>query len=254
MLLNSVICRRKHTSNTAYQTRKTTRRSSAAMCLATLLASLLSPLASADRIVMDFEGFDTFEGVFDYYDGGTGHLGSGPGPDWGIEFDLAVSITNATITNLPSGSAGMSFDARVGNPMTMNVQGGFSGPVTFEYSSENIEVEVRSYSGLNGTGSVLDSLLLNPQYVSGSSEPDTVFEIWQAVALSFSGVAQSLVFEATGSLQPGGIFDSRGGIVMDNLSVVIDPTTTVPLAPTWSLLLLAMAILAGRSKRDTFNS
>ena len=47
--------------------------------------------SAANAVVLDFAGLDAInlEHPVDYYAGGFGSLGSGPGPDYGVTFSLA---------------------------------------------------------------------------------------------------------------------------------------------------------------------
>ena len=85
-------------------------------------------LAWAQQVTIDFQGLQNHEKVRDYYAGGHGSLGTGPGPNYGVTFspDLnsEISTTIASgqtvlFTGNPNGSAPA--------PITMNVAGGFSG-------------------------------------------------------------------------------------------------------------------------------
>src|SRR5688500_15620137 len=56
----------------------------AALCTSALVFTL--QLAHAQQVTITFEGLQNFEDVRNYYAGGHGSLGSGPGPDYGITF------------------------------------------------------------------------------------------------------------------------------------------------------------------------
>jgi len=45
-----------------------------------------TPVNVAGTVVLTFEGFGDQEEIRDYYNGGVGSLGSGPGPSYGISF------------------------------------------------------------------------------------------------------------------------------------------------------------------------
>jgi hypothetical protein len=59
--------------------------------------------------VLTFEGLKNFEQVENYYNGGNGSLGSGPGPDYGITFSLTASQASSSTRPLtgpsPAGTA-----------------------------------------------------------------------------------------------------------------------------------------------------
>src|SRR4051812_40304143 len=102
------------------------------------LAALLFTvgLARAQQVTIDFQGLQNSEKVRDYYAGGHGSLGSGPGPNYGVTFGPdANSVISTTVaagqtvlfTNNPNASAPA--------PTTMNVAGGFSGQLSFQYAT-----------------------------------------------------------------------------------------------------------------------
>ena len=202
--------------NAAKQHRSLRRRA----CLL-LITVLLAPLAQAARVTLDFEGFASFEGILDYYDGGAGHLGAGPGPDLGIRFDIAASQTLpiTRLANFPSPVVVMIWDPAVGTVMTMNVADGFNGPVRFDYTSENFEIRVSVFSEPDGTGMLLDSVLLNPIVLAAANDPSDLIDTWVPIEMTFPGTARSLVFESVGTQQPGSQMNSRGFITVDDLSI-----------------------------------
>ena len=53
-------------------------------------------VANASATVLDFEGLGNFEAVSNFYNGGTGGFGSGPGPNLGAVFSLdALALIDA---------------------------------------------------------------------------------------------------------------------------------------------------------------
>src|ERR1051326_8241450 len=120
-------------------------------------------LAWAQQVTIDFQGLQNHEKVRDYYAGGHGSLGTGPGPNYGVTFspDLnsEISTTIASgqtvlFTGNPNGSAPA--------PITMNVAGGFSGQLSFQYACGDVFFNQTAtiYEGLNGTGNVLATVSL----------------------------------------------------------------------------------------------
>ena len=63
-----------------------------ALALAVLIMS--NPAAAAP-IVLTFEGLADWEGVAEFYNGGTGTLGSGPGSNHGIRFTNAIALIDS---------------------------------------------------------------------------------------------------------------------------------------------------------------
>ena len=95
------------------------------------------PGAQADTtVVLDFEGVADLEPILDFYDGGFGGFGSGPGPDYGITFgpDARALIDSddggsGNISNEPSANTVSFF--LTGPGVVMNVENGFTTGVTF---------------------------------------------------------------------------------------------------------------------------
>ena len=70
------------------------------------LAGLCAAQQCAQVPILTFEGLRDSEPIFNYYDGGYGGNGSGPGPNYGITFEgqsLAIISDLTTITG-PGGS------------------------------------------------------------------------------------------------------------------------------------------------------
>ena len=168
-----------------------------AAAMAMALLSTVS-LAHAQQVTIDFQGFQNREDVRDYYAGGHGSAGTGPGPNYGVSFSpdpnseistTIVSGQSVLFTDNPNGGAPA--------PITMNVAGGFSGELKFQYADggDPLTQTVTIYEGLNGTGNVLATQNLpdqsgTPLYNASSNSPTTI---------AFNGTAHSVVF----SLNPG---------------------------------------------------
>ncbi len=198
--------------------------------LALMVCALVAMRAEAGP-VLTFDGLQNFEQVSNYYNGGFGSLGSGPGPSYGITFDsysLAYipGLQTGTITPFPGdpspptvlllAALGNAYGAGYPLSTTMDVTGGFSGALAFYYI--NIAPSVRAtyvdiYSGLDGTGTLLAQQNLPTTPEAFSSSPNVV---------SFAGTAYSVVF-AGGNDQ----------LALDNISfpgVVPEPSSWVSLA------------------------
>lgn len=161
--------------------------------------------------VLTFEGLEHFEPIEDYYAGGVGGEGSGPGPDYGITFsDNALAIISeeaggtGNFANNPSGDITMSFVA--GDAATLNVPSGFEVGFSFFYSAAFVSGEVIVYDGVDATGNVLATLQLPVTPPTGATPHD--FDNWQPIGVEFEGVARSVDF--------GGATD---GIGFDNITV-----------------------------------
>jgi hypothetical protein len=164
-----------------------------------LVASAFALLAIPARAepVLTFEGLMNHEPVADYYDGGKGGFGTGPGPNDGITFSSnALALIRATpFPNDPSPPTVLllgNFGQGPGQPlsMTMDVTDGFSQSLIFYDVVIGRAATIKIYSGLDGGGTMLaqDTIPTGPEAFG------------PAMTLSFSGNAQSVVFTG-GNLQ-----------------------------------------------------
>lgn len=193
-----------------------------------MLILLLAAAAQASVIVLTFEGLKNLEPIGQYYNGGFGGSGSGPGPNYGIEFGssaLAIIDSDAggsgNFANEPSPSTIAFFLSGPG--VVMNVPAGFTTGFSFFYTAVSYAGSVTVWDDLNGTGNLLASLNL-PALGSGcGGDPDGSFNCWSAVGVSFSGVAKSVNFGGSanqvgfdnvtlGSENPGGEIPEPGSM------------------------------------------
>ncbi len=216
--------------------------SKAAICgvlsLAVMIAGMAGP-AVAVPVVLTFEGLLDGEGVNQFYDGGTGSLGSGPGTNFGIQFSNAVAFIDSDAGGTgnfggePSPSTAITFLGP--SATTMNVAAGFDTGFSFFYSAIVAPGAIRVWSGLDGTGALLAELDLPLTPFGGAMDPTGVFSPFLAFGVAFDGIAHSVDFAGTAN-QLG----------FDNITLgserPIGPDRAVPLPG--SLLLLA-AGLAG---------
>ena len=187
-----------------------------------LLTTAVAVPASAQSL--NFAGLngDAQELILDYYNGGTGSLGSGPGTNYGISFSnnaIACSVQPAGSCNsaaLPTGGNLLFFLS--GSASTMNVAGGFDTGFSFYYSAVNNPAFINVWSGLNGTGTLLATLNL-PVTPSTPGDPACFgagFCPYVAAGVAFSGTAMSVDFGGSAdqvafaaitinSVTPGGV-------------------------------------------------
>ena len=193
---------------------------------------------------LTFEGLQDEEPINNFYNGGTGGMGSSGGPNYGIAFtsdSLALISKDAGGTGnfssmyLPSGHTIGFFLSGAGD--TMNVAAGFTTGFSFYYTSPYYVGTVNVYSGLNGTGTLLATLTLpetNPNIGSYA------YDDWQPSGVSFAGTAESAIFT--------GVANQVG---FDNIT--LGSSTPTPSAPdggaTASLLGLALLGLAGLRRK-----
>ncbi|MGD0822669.1 MAG: PEP-CTERM sorting domain-containing protein [Desulfomonilia bacterium] len=165
---------------------------------------LCSTVASAGIVSLNFSGLQTEEKVLNYYNGGTGGNGSGPGPNYGIYFgpDSIAGVSSAAggadnNFNQPSGSSTCLYFL-TGSGDLMDVPAGFTTGFSF-YESGPIGGTVSVYSGLDGTGTLLSTLLL-PATPFGSTDGGLVngyYSVWDPVGVTFSGTAESVLFSGS---------------------------------------------------------
>ncbi|MGD0390130.1 MAG: PEP-CTERM sorting domain-containing protein [Tepidisphaeraceae bacterium] len=153
---------------------------------------------------LTFEGLQNLEPIENYYNGGLGGFGSGPGPNYGISFGsdaLAIIQDSAggsgNFANNPSGVTTAFFLTGPGD--VMNVPAGFNTGFSFYYSSISLPGEVDVYSGQNDTGTLLASLTLpvTPEITPAPDGGLEYFDNWAAIGVSFSGTAESVDFTGT---------------------------------------------------------
>lgn len=162
---------------------------------------------ASTSLVLDFEGLGNLERILDFYDGGFGGSGSGPGPDYGISFGpdaLALIDADAggsgNFANEPSANTIAFF--LTGPGVVMNVKNGFTTGFAFYYTSARVGT-VTVFDGPNGTGNVLATVPVEKQYnTCGAPDPTGAFSCWTPVGVTFSGTAFSVNF--------GGVWNQTG--------------------------------------------
>ena len=152
-----------------------------------LVAGTLSGVATATPITMDFDGLTPGTSVNRYYDGGCTKGIFFPvdchGSDYGVVWKGAT-VGGSGGAHSGSGFTGLALDDNA----TMNVAAGFDGGLSFYYyntSNRWFTGAVSVYSGKNGNGTLLSSLVLDP--TNG----------WDFFDLTFSGVAKSVIFQGS---------------------------------------------------------
>jgi hypothetical protein len=172
-------------------------KSAAALLIATSVGFGSTANAS---ITLTFVGLQDQEQILNYYDGGFGGSGSGPGPNDGITF-AANSL--ALISQDDGGTGDFNgapyntvafFESGSGD--VMNVTGGFTTGLSFYYSSPIAPGSVTVWSGPDGTGTELANIIL-PTSSEGGTGCDTDFCPWVASGFAFSGTAESVDFSGT---------------------------------------------------------
>jgi hypothetical protein len=201
--------------------------------LAILAATLASAQVMAAPIVLTFEGAGDVAAINDFYNGGTDSAGNS-GTNYGINFsDSSLSLIDSdaggsgNFANEPSASTILFF--QTGGAATMNVAAGFNTGFSFFYSS-NVAGFVNVYDGLDGTGSLLATVMLaGGTNGACAGDPTGGFCNFIPVGVSFLGTARSVDF--------GGSADNIG---FDNITLGAEiPGGSVPEPGTLSLIGLA---------------
>jgi hypothetical protein len=206
--------------------------------MSALAAGLLSaaPAFSLTTVTLDFQGAGDYTYVDNYYNGGTNADGAS-GVNYGISFGPgALAATNVDYFSYYSNAPTPTVLTAVGSNAALNSAAGFSGEISFWYSSV-AATSVSVFSGLNGTGSLLATFALAANAQDGCS--DTPFCNWQSTSLNIAGVGQSIQF---GSTYLG---TEIGGVAgFDNITV-----TQVPVPAAAWLLLSGLSGLGVFSRR-----
>ncbi len=204
--------------------------------------------ASAAPITLTFDQLNggVNEEPLNYYAGGFGSAGTGPGPNYGITFSSnsitgcvqpnACANTNSALA--PSEPNVIFFLSGPGD--IMDVAGGFTTGFSFYYSSVNVPGVVDVYSGLDGTGTILAQLNLPVTPTDGApgclGEP---FCPYEEFGVAFAGTAMSVDFSGTANQ-----------IGFDNITLGSD-IAPAPEPAAWTLMLVGFGGLgmALRSRR-----
>jgi hypothetical protein len=200
--------------------------------LAVLALAAGPSVAKAGVVTLTFEGLGDEEPIDNYYNGGFGGFGSGPGPNYGITFggdSLALIASSAggsgNFSGNPSGDTVAFFLSGPGD--VMDVAAGFTTGFSFFYADQvGFTGSVQVYSGLDGTGALLGAFTLPP-----TPSPYTV---WVPVGVGFAGTAESVIF--------GG---SANYIGFDNITLGASVPTGVPDVGGFSTDCVAALALAG---------
>lgn len=186
--------------------------------------------AGAGTVTMTFQGLQNLEQIENFYNGGTGSEGSGPGPNYGVSFgsDSLALISGASggsgsFSNAPGGNTVAFFLTGTGD--VMNVAAGFTTGFSFYYAAAH-SGSVSVYSGLSGTGTLLASINL-------AATPDP-YTVWDPVGVTFAGVAESAVFSGSANL-----------IAFDNITLGSSTPGTGTGVPEPASMTLLAAGLAG---------
>jgi hypothetical protein len=174
---------------------------------ALIAASMAAAPAFAAVEVLNFAGLngESEEGPANFYNGGSGSLGSTGGPNYGISFGNDTITCNGqpggrcNTAQIPGGPGANIVFFLTGSGDIMNVAGGFDTGFSFYYSAVNNPGSVNVWSGLNGTGTLLATLNLGTT-PNGAGDPSCFganFCPFSTAGVTFSGTAESVDFTGT---------------------------------------------------------
>jgi hypothetical protein len=188
-------------------------------------------------MTLTFVGLQDGEQILNYYDGGFGGSGSGPGPNDGITFgpDSLASISmdhggTGNFNGAPYDTVAV-FEGGPGD--VMNVASGFTTGLSFYYSSPFAPGSVTVWSGLNGTGTLLADIALATTPLGGAG-CDTDFCPWVPFGVTFSGTAESVDFSGT-AVEIGFSAVTLGSATLGSAMPVI------PEPSTWAMMVVGFA-------------
>jgi hypothetical protein len=170
------------------------------------LLLLVAPLCAQTKGIATFGGLKNLEFVNDFYNGGQGSMGSGPGKDLQLQFapnaQVIVSAAkggSGNFINNPGGYPVMFF--QTGKDIVMTATAGVSVGLWFSYSALQAGTAT-VYDGPNGAGNILASITLSPNnsgcntYKMCVWSPVGVPLTTPAGSIRFSGVANFLAIGA----------------------------------------------------------
>lgn len=167
------------------------------LALAPVLFPALFPTRSQAQTkgVVNFGRLKNLEFINQFYDGGQGSLGSGPGPNYGLQFtsnaQTIISASKGGSGNFignPGGGPVMFF--QTGNVTTITATNGVQTALWFYYSALQTG-SATVYSGPNGTGTILASITL-PVNNSGCNTYKMC--VWSTVGVPLTAPAGSISF------------------------------------------------------------
>ena len=167
---------------------------------------MLSALAAtaglqASTIVLDFEGLQNDEPIQNYYNGGLGGFGSGPGPDYDLVWgNNALALIDADAGGTgnfggePSPDTIMYF---LSGSAVLDVPSGFTTGFSLFYTAISSPGLITVWDGPNATGNILATLNLPLTPNNGAPDPNGSFSPLVPIGVAFAGTALSIDFGGT---------------------------------------------------------
>ena len=120
--------------------------------LVAIVFTVVNAKADPGFFSLSFNELQFGEDVLEYYNGGFGGAGSGPGPAFGVSFTSGLTAVEGDVYGDPDGKA-----AELDAPeVIMNVSDGFSGLVQFYLVGGPIDVAF--YDELDGLGNLVGTI------------------------------------------------------------------------------------------------
>jgi PEP-CTERM motif-containing protein len=193
---------------------------------------------------LNFEGLADSEPIADFYNGGLGGSGSGPGYAFGITFSantLALIDSDAggsgLFANEPSSRTVFTYN---GSSATLNMPGGFTD-IAFGYASSiNGPFVIEVFTGMDGAGTkLLTAGLASLGYSLQGDPTGREFGVWTSFQSLLSGedTARSVVISGPGQ------------IMIDNITVTPVPEPASVLLLGLGLVTLAASVKSRRCRR-----
>jgi hypothetical protein len=232
----------------------------ASLTIAVCAALGAASAAEAATITLPLGPIHTGDDILNYFNGGTDSGGEGPGTNLGIGFSAnaeaqktgtSAATGDGKFQNNPSGQSEiLNFAFSNSTAPYINYAAGFSS-LSFAYSFSNNSIGTGTenayiYSGVNGSGTLLDTISLAPAATTTACTlPGYSFCTWSmATTGALSQTAESVVFGSSAT-------PTATGTPVDITEFDDVQLTPVPLPASIWLLLGGFGGLAGWARRRT---
>ena len=178
----------------------------AAVILLFAAAAMAATISSSPTFIT-FDELEPGEQILNYYSGGFGSLGSGPGPAFGVTFSPEWKVSPLGVFDQAGQFSGTA---------TVSMASGWVGRIVLFYYDTDSPLTANFYSGVNGTGNLLRSV----------TAPPGGWEIFNAINVP---------------LLHSAVFDSATSTRVDSLGV--GPVSVVPEPGGPALMIAAFAVV-----------